>query len=172
MMADFSLFSEVFGPIWTKLGLRDENIGRDLHFAPVDGPRTFLKNYVWSRYYCNFGFWILDWCFELFMASPAKTTILTRFGPIWSLYFRSRYISLSRVCQFYAIFSAAVLKKNLSERRLDKTSHKIQDITQNKRLSPKNTRLAPKIQDFHPKYETSTRNIRLFPICPYTCSLR
>ena len=76
-------------PIWAKLGLRDENIGRDLHFAPVDGPRTFLKKYFWSRYYCNFGFSIIYLFFELFMASPGKTTILTSFGPIWSLFFRS-----------------------------------------------------------------------------------
>ena len=39
----FSLFSRFFWPILVKLGLRDENIGRDLHFAPVDGPRSFLK---------------------------------------------------------------------------------------------------------------------------------
>ena len=98
-------------PILAKLGLRDENIGRDLHFAPVDGPRTFLKKYVWSRYYWNSGFSIIDGFFELFMASPAQTTIPTSFGPIWSLYFRSQYLSLSRFCQFYAMFSAAVLKK-------------------------------------------------------------
>ena len=120
MLVHFSLFSWFFCPTWRKSGLRDENIGRDLHFAPVDGPRTFLKNYFWSRYYCNFGFSIIDWFFELFMASPAKTTILTSFGPIWSLYFRSQYLSLSRFCQFYVIFSAAVLKKNLLERRLAK----------------------------------------------------
>ena len=29
-------------PIWTNLGLRDENIGRDLHFGPVNGPSFFV----------------------------------------------------------------------------------------------------------------------------------
>ena len=111
-------FWEVFWSIWEKLGLRGENLGRDLHFAPVDGPRTFSKKYVWSRYYWNFGFSIIDWFFELLMASPAKTTVLTSFGPIWSLYFRSQYFSLSRFCQLYVIVSTAVLKKNLLERRL------------------------------------------------------
>ena len=60
MLAHFPIFSQVVWPIWAKLGLRDENIGRDLHFAPVDGPRTFLKNYFWSHYYWNLGFSIID----------------------------------------------------------------------------------------------------------------
>ena len=114
----FPNFPGLFLPFLGILGMRDETIGRDLHFAPVDGPRFFWEKYFWSRYYWNFGFSRIDWFFELFMASSAKTTFLTSFGPIWSLYFRSQYLSLSRFCQFYVIFSAAVLKKNLLERRL------------------------------------------------------
>ena len=47
----FAFLSRVCWPIRGKLGLLEEHINRDIHFAPRDGPITFRKKYVWSRYY-------------------------------------------------------------------------------------------------------------------------